>query len=68
MWKHWEGTTYKPSKFIRSVQIILLFLILIGLGLLASYKMWVPGLVDKILSHDKSYQDTLKFVKTHSAK
>lgn len=66
MWKHWDGNAYRPSKFLRGVQIFLLVLIIIGLGLLATNKIWVPKLVDKILEHDPSYQETLKLVQSQT--
>ncbi|MFM7088342.1 MAG: hypothetical protein ACKOW9_02310 [Candidatus Paceibacterota bacterium] len=34
---------------LKFIQIFLLFLIIIGLGLLATQKMWVPRVVDMIL-------------------
>lgn len=34
---------------IRTVRIVLLVLIIIGLGLLATQKLWVPKLVNSIL-------------------
>jgi hypothetical protein len=40
-------------KFIKIIRIVLLVLIIIGLGLLATQKFWVPKLVDKIISLDK---------------
>jgi|CXWL01.1.fsa_nt_gi hypothetical protein len=43
---------YNPSSFIRAVQIFLLILILIGIGLLVTQKVWVPKLVEYILSSD----------------
>ncbi|MFZ2252950.1 MAG: hypothetical protein WAW13_02110 [Minisyncoccia bacterium] len=41
---------YNPSPFMRVVQISLLILILIGIGLLVTQKVWVPKLVEYILS------------------
>ena len=38
---------------IKTIRIFLLILILIGLALLATQKIWVPKLVSKILSYDK---------------
>ena len=39
-----------PSTFIKSVRILLLVLIVIGLGLIATEKLWVPKLVNLILN------------------
>ena len=41
---------YNPSPFMRAVQIFLLVLILIGIGLLVTQKLWVPKLVEYILN------------------
>ncbi len=40
--------------YMRTIQIILLVLIIIGLGLLVTQKMWVPGLVQFILDHERA--------------
>lgn len=40
-------------KLIKTIQIFLLVLILVGLGLLFTQKMWVPKLVDYILSKEQ---------------
>jgi TM2 domain-containing membrane protein YozV len=36
-------------KHIRFIRIFLLFLIIIGIGLLLTQKVWVPNVVDTIL-------------------
>lgn len=41
-------------KSIKIVRIFLLVLIIIGLGLLITQKLWVPKLIDKILKHKSS--------------
>src|SRR3989344_3538032 len=38
---------------MRSIQIFLLILIIIGLGLIFTQKIWVPKLVDKIISYEE---------------
>src|SRR3989344_1226823 len=43
---------YSPSPFLRVVQISLLALILIGVGLLFTQKMWVPRLVEFLLRNE----------------
>jgi len=50
----WKYTgTYHTSRILRIIQIILLTLIVIGLGLLATQKIWVPQLVNYILQDDQ---------------
>ena len=43
-------TNYHPSPLLRKFQIFLLILIIIGIGLLATQKIWVPKLVAYILN------------------
>jgi hypothetical protein len=45
---------------IKTIRIILLILIIIGLVLLFTQKFWVPKLVDKILSSETSEQAVIK--------
>ncbi|MDQ5948910.1 MAG: hypothetical protein QG589_35 [Patescibacteria group bacterium] len=40
-------------KYIKSIRIFLLVLIIIGLGLLVTQNMWVPKVVDFLMSKDK---------------
>jgi TM2 domain-containing membrane protein YozV len=40
-------------KYIKSIRIFLLVLIIIGLGLLVTQNMWVPKVVDWLMSKDK---------------
>ena len=49
---YWKQIENNSSKTIRIIRIILLILIIIGIGLLLTQKIWVPKLVDKILSYD----------------
>ncbi len=51
------------TKFL---QIFLLILIIIGLGLLATQDKWVPKLVEKILSSEKSSQNIPLVTETNS--
>lgn len=45
--------------YIKFIRIFLLVLIIIGLGLLATQKMWVPRVVDMIVTRDwKTYTNT----------
>jgi len=46
------NSAYRPTPFIRTIQIILLILIIIGVGLLATEKLWVPKLVNYMLKDD----------------
>jgi hypothetical protein len=41
----------KPIKIVR---IFLLILIIVGIGLIATERLWVPGLVDKIISSEQA--------------
>ena len=43
---------YHPTPLLRAIQIILLILIVIGVGLLATQKHWLPGLVAYILERE----------------
>jgi len=45
--------------FIKFVRIFLLVLIVIGIGLIATQKSWVPELVNKILSSDPNFNKIL---------
>jgi len=45
---------YYPSSFLKVIQIFLLVLIIVGIGLLATQKIWVPKLVEYILSTEES--------------
>jgi len=49
---YWKQIENNSSKTIRIIRIILLILIIIGIGLLLTQKIWVPKLVDKILSYE----------------
>lgn len=40
------------SPWMRSIQIFLLLLIALGLGLLATQKLWVPPLVNYLLQQE----------------
>jgi len=40
------------NPFIRGLRISLLVLIVIGIGLIFTQNLWVPKLVDYILSHE----------------
>ncbi len=43
---------YHPTPLLRGVQIFLLLLIVIGVGLLATQKFWLPGLVEYIIEKE----------------
>jgi len=43
---------YQPSPLLKAIQIFLLILIIIGIGLLATQKMWVPKVVEYILGKE----------------
>lgn len=43
---------YHPSVLMRTIQIILLILIVVGIVLLSTQKMWVPGLVQYIIEKE----------------
>ena len=42
---------YHPSPLLRTIQIFLLILIVIGIILLCTQNLWVPKLVNYILLH-----------------
>ncbi len=44
-----SAVSKSPSTTIKAIRIFLLVLIVIGLGLIATYKFWVPKLVDSII-------------------
>ncbi|CAN5130770.1 hypothetical protein BH11PAT3_BH11PAT3_2070 [soil metagenome] len=51
---NWKYTgTYHPSRALKIIQIVLLVLIVIGIGLLATQKIWVPRLVQYLLKDDQ---------------
>ena len=47
---------------IKFIRIFLLVLIIIGLGLLATYKMWVPKLVDRIVAGESKQSEQVPSV------
>ncbi len=47
-----ERGAYNPSPLLKAVQIFLLILIVIGVVLLFTQKIWVPKLVDAIIQHE----------------
>ena len=57
---NWDYKNYKPSRRLRIIQAILLTLIVIGIGLLLTQKMWVPKLVELILQNDPTYNSPLE--------
>ena len=48
-WCKWDAE-YRPSPMLRAVQYVLLTLIVIGVVLLATQRMWVPKVVEYILA------------------
>jgi len=48
-WRHWQK--YQSTPTMRKIQIVLLILIIIGLLLLATQRLWVGGVVDFILKN-----------------
>lgn len=56
--KEGEGK-YCASPCLRMIQIVLLMLILIGLGLIATQRLWVPRIVDFIMRMDGSDRITV---------
>lgn len=44
-----ENETNKPSPSLRNIQIFLLVLIVLGIGLLFTQKMWVPDFVQFLI-------------------
>jgi len=46
---HYKKGEYPTSKTVRAVQVFLLILIIIGVGLLLTQKVWVPKVVNYIL-------------------
>jgi hypothetical protein len=51
---NWKKEDYHPSRFLITTQIVLLVLIIIGIVLLFTQNIWVPKLVDRILSLETS--------------
>ncbi len=51
-WKKWKNCEYHPRPALKRLQIILLALIVVGLALLATQRLWVPRLVDHILKNE----------------
>ncbi len=49
---HFNRSDYHPSPLLRGFQIFLLTLIVIGIGLLLTQKLWVPKLIDFILNDE----------------
>ncbi len=49
---HWRQGGYNPSPFLRAVQFFLLVLIVIGVGLLLTRKLWVPKVVAFLLNEE----------------
>lgn len=49
---HWKQGAYNPSPFLRAVQILLLVLIILGIGLLFTQKIWVPKVVAFLLNKE----------------
>jgi heat shock protein HslJ len=49
------------SLFVRTTRIFLLILIIIGIALLLTQKVWVPKLVDYILSFESEKYEVVKF-------
>ena len=44
-----KSNEYRPSMLLKSVQVVLLALIIVGIGLLGTQKFWVPHVVEYIL-------------------
>ncbi len=55
-----ERSAYNPSPLLKAVQIILLILIVIGVILLLTQKIWVPKLVELILLNEPSSNTVVK--------
>ena len=49
---NWGKRYYHPSPLLRTIQIVLLILIIIGLGLLITQNIWVPKLVETIVGSE----------------
>lgn len=47
---------YHPTKTIRIIQIVLLALIVIGVVLVLTQKIWVPKLVERIMASENLAQ------------
>jgi hypothetical protein len=55
MFCNWKKGEYHPSKALKAFQIFLLILIIIGVTLLFTQKIWVPKIVGYIMKNDTSY-------------
>lgn len=49
MKKNWKHCKYHPSPIVRVIQALLLVLIVVGVALLLTQKIWVPKLVDYLV-------------------
>lgn len=52
MSNNFNSQDYHPSPILRAVQVTLLILIIIGIGLLCTQKLWVPKVVDYLLKDE----------------
>jgi hypothetical protein len=52
MFSHWNKEEYHPSPALKAFQVFLLILIVIGIGLLITQKMWVPKVVNYFLEKE----------------
>ncbi len=50
MWFNNKQTEYHSTPLLRGIQIILLILIVIGITLLSTQKMWLPSLTNFLLT------------------
>jgi len=53
MFSNWKNSEYHPSQLIKTLQLVLLVLIIVGIALLLTQKMWVPNVVNYILQVEK---------------
>jgi heat shock protein HslJ len=52
MFSSWKREDYHPSPALRAFQVFLLILIILGLALIATQKLWVPKLVERLVKND----------------
>ncbi len=55
---NFNRSDYHPSPLLKAVQIFLLILIIIGIGLLMTQKLWVPKVVDYMLGREVGTVET----------